>query len=88
MGWETVDMNTALGKEPQSMFRFGDNKVTVHRHVHHDPEVWCVSCYDLGIVNRSVGKISHVSAQEKALELVEAELMAMLESFEKARAEL
>lgn len=81
MAWEH---DTGSGRD-EYVLRFGDNKVTVHRHRDHPTDEWCVTCFDLAIVNRNVGKVSPEAAMEKAEELVEAELMGMLEAFEAAR---
>ena len=55
-------------------------KISVHRHIHHDPDTWLISCYDVRIVQRELKSKIDLHARNEALKMVKNKLKSMLDS--------
>ena len=66
-------------------------EVTIHRHMHHPPTTWLLSCRNVGVQNYVLGRrgavLSAVDAQHAALARVEELLSRMSADVRRAMGE-
>lgn len=55
-------------------------RIGVHRHIHHDPDVWILTCYEVGIREHELKEKDLEKAKGEALEFVRAWLARVLRS--------